>query len=181
MGRKLSIWAMCMVLVLSAGCAALDTMDKSQKGALGGAAVGALVGQLIGHNTAGTLIGTGVGLGLGYIIGNEMDKADAKSRTALKPEEKEPLAGTTWQVVSVVPKPKQEMRSVVTRFGADGTATTTKTHLDGKVEEDVESYRIVGSTLIFNKNHYVINTRFQMDGDKLYLDTGEASIVMKRI
>ena len=53
---------------------------KKQSGALAGAGVGALVGQLAGGSTQATLIGAAVGTGVGYVIGNEMDKKDAKSR-----------------------------------------------------------------------------------------------------
>src|SRR5512138_1344889 len=90
------------ILAAAPGCA-----TKKQTGALAGAGVGALLGQAIGHNTAGTLIGAGVGTGVGYLIGNEMDKKDAKSRESVKPDETSPLANTTWQLVSIVPDPKK--------------------------------------------------------------------------
>lgn len=70
---------------------------------------------------------------------------------------------------------------MVTRFRSDGSILTTKTHKDGTVEGQEKSYRIVGSTLIFSKTDPVINTRYEIDGDRLILDTGEASIVIKRI
>jgi hypothetical protein len=168
----------CMVLFLGAGCA---TMDKSEMGALGGAGVGALVGQAIGHNTAGTLIGAGVGLGLGYIIGNEADKADAKKRQKVTPAEVQPLANTTWQVISITPHPKKPFKSMVTRFDQNGMATTTTTYANGKVETDTESYRVVGSTLVINDHDYVINSRYRIEGNRMYMDTGDHSIVMQRI
>lgn len=177
-GKTFGLGVICMALLLGAGCA---TMDKSEMGALGGAGVGALVGQAIGHNTAGTLIGAGVGLGLGYIIGNEVDKSDVKKRQTPTPEEVQPLANTTWQVVSITPLPKKKFQSMVTRFNQNGTATTTTTHANGKVETDTESYRVVGATLVINKPNYVINSRFRIDGDKMYMDTGEHSIVMQRV
>ena len=169
---------LCTVLFLGAGCA---TMDKSEMGAVGGAGVGALVGQAIGHNTAGTLIGAGVGLGLGYIIGNEVDKSDAKKRQTATHEEVQPLANTTWQVVSVTPRPKKHYQSMITRFNQDGTVTTTTTLANGKVETDTESYRVVGATLVINKPNYVINSRYRIDGNKMYMDTGDHSIVMQRV
>jgi hypothetical protein len=166
------------VLVFGAGCA---TMDKSEVGALGGTGVGAIVGQAIGHNTAGTLIGAGVGLGLGYIIGNEVDKSAAKKRQTATPEEVQPLANTTWQVVSITPRPKKPFKSMVTRFNQNGTATTTTTLTNGKVETDTESYRVVGATLVINKPNYVINSRYRLEDDKMYMDTGNHSIVMQRV
>ncbi|MFA6412570.1 MAG: glycine zipper domain-containing protein [Syntrophales bacterium] len=156
-------------------------MDKSEMGALGGAGVGALVGQAIGHNTAGTLIGAGVGLGLGYIIGNEVDKSDTSKRRKATSEELQPLANTTWQVVSVTPRPKKHYQSMIARFNQDGTVTTTKTLANGKVETDTESYRVVGSTLVINDPGYIINSRYRIDGNKMYMDTGNHSIVLQRV
>ncbi|MFH1058977.1 MAG: glycine zipper domain-containing protein [Pseudomonadota bacterium] len=74
--KKMAATALLLSVVvgLGAGCA-----TKGQTGAAVGAGTGALLGQAIGGNTGATLLGTGVGLGLGYIIGNEMDKNDAKS------------------------------------------------------------------------------------------------------
>jgi uncharacterized protein YcfJ len=160
------------------GCA---SMDKAQTGGLAGAGMGALIGQAIGGNTAGTLIGTGVGLGLGYIIGNELDKQDAKQRQTVREDETRLLAGTSWKVTSINPKPKKPYTSIVTNFSPNGTVTTTTTYPDGSIKREVESFRIVGSTLIINKPDYVINSRFKIEGNRMYLDTGEHSVVMERL
>lgn len=168
----------CLTVLIVVGCA---SMDKSQTGALVGTGMGALIGQAIGHNTAGTLIGAGAGLGLGYIIGNELDKADTKQRQTAREDETRLLAGTTWKVISVNPRPKRSHTSIIATFNTNGTVTTTTTYPDGKVERDVESYRIVGTTLIINKQDYLINSRFKIEGDRMYLDTGEHSIVMERL
>ncbi|MCK9195481.1 MAG: glycine zipper domain-containing protein [Syntrophales bacterium] len=176
--KTVVLGVLCTVLLFGAGCA---TMDKSEMGAAGGAGVGALVGQAIGYNTAGTLIGAGVGLGLGYIIGNEADKADASKRKKATHEEVQPLANTTWQVVSVTPRPKKHYQSMITRFNQDGTVTTTTTLANGRVETDTESYRVVGATLVINKPNYVINSRYRIDGSKMYMDTGDHSIVLQRV
>ena len=176
--KTVGLGVLCIALLFGGGCA---TMDKSEMGALGGAGVGALVGQAIGHNTAGTLIGAGVGLGLGYIIGNEVDKSDTRKRKAVTQEEVEPLANTTWEVVSTTPRPKKHYQSMIARFNQDGTVTTTTKLANGKVETDTESYRVVGSTLVINKPNYVINSRYRIDGNKMYMDTGEHSIVLQRV
>ena len=102
--KKVS-WGVCittisLALLIGSGCE-----TKKQSGALAGAGVGALVGQLAGGSTQATLIGAAVGTGVGYVIGNEMDKKDAKSRQTVKAEETVPLANTTWQVTSIVPMP----------------------------------------------------------------------------
>lgn len=182
-GRKLisvmCVVALCSALLFSAGCE-----TKAQTGALSGAGVGALVGGLANmHGSWGAtaLIGAGVGAGLGYLIGNEADKKDAQQRQTVHEGEIKPLAGTTWQVTSIVPKPPQPFKSMISSFRQDGTVLTTVTHMDGKVETATEYYRIVGSTLVINKPDYVINSKFRMDGDTLILDNGSSSIVMQRV
>jgi hypothetical protein len=167
-----------MALVGFLGC---ESMDKGEKGGLAGAGLGAIIGQAIGHNTAGTLIGAGVGAGLGYIIGNEMDKQDATNRQKASDAETRPFANTAWQVLSITPKPKTPFQSIVSRFYPDGTMVTTKTDMDGKVTTEVESYRVVGNTLIINKPGYVINSRYRMEGNRVYIDTGDHSIVAQLI
>src|SRR5882672_954867 len=64
-------------LIMANGCA-----TKRGTGALAGGGVGALIGQAAGRSTQGTLIGAAVGTGIGYIIGNEMDKKEAKTLEA---------------------------------------------------------------------------------------------------
>lgn len=170
-----------MVIVCAVSGTGCESMNKAQIGGLSGAGVGALIGQAIGGNTAGTLIGAGVGTGLGYIIGNEMDKNDAKKRQTATAEEMRPLANTAWKVTNVTPKPKKAFTSIVARFNDNGTVTTTTTYPNGKVESDTETFRIVGSTLIINKPDYVINSRFRIEGNRMYMDTGDHSVVLHRI
>ncbi len=174
--KKIEAMGLCLAFLAMAGCA-----TQAQTGAVTGAGVGALMGQIIGGNTAGTLIGAGVGTGVGYIIGNELDKDAAMKRQHVMVEETRPLAGTTWQVVSTVPKPKQSYKSLVAHFRPDGTVVSTKTFWDDKVETDIERYRIVGSTLIVNKPDYVINARFRLEGSRMYMDTEKYSIVLQRV
>ena len=154
---------LCISLALGTGCA-----TKGQTGALAGAGTGALIGGLANmHGSWGAtaLIGAGVGAGLGYIIGNEEDKKDAERRQAITEAETRPLAGTTWQTISIVPKPEKEYKSIVASFRSDGIVVTTKTNMDGMVETTSEQYRILGSTLIVNKPGYVVNIRFRIEGD----------------
>jgi hypothetical protein len=165
-----------MLLVLSSGCE-----TKKQTGALAGAGVGALLGQAIGGNTAGTLIGAGVGTGVGYLIGNEMDKKDAKSRETVTAQETAPLANTTWQVVSVVPQPRKDVKALVIHFKPDGNAVTTRTFTDDSVKTATERYRVVGETLILNQDDYVINARFSIKGNQMVANTDKYSVVLRRV
>jgi len=166
----------CLTLFVSPGCA-----TKGQTGALAGAGVGALIGQAIGGNTAGTLIGAGVGTGVGYLIGNEMDKKDTKSRETATAQETAPLANTTWQLVSIVPQARKDVKSLVIHFKPDGTAVTTRTLTDNSVKTATERYRVVGETLIINQDDYVINARFAINGGQLIANTDKYSIVLKRV
>jgi hypothetical protein len=173
------ILGMLLSISMGAGCA-----TKGQTGAAVGAGAGALIGGLANmHGSWGAtaLIGAGVGAGVGYLIGNEQDKKDAQKREAVREDEVKPLAGTTWQVISIVPKPERVHKSIVAHFRHDGTVVTTKTNMDGKVEKLHEHYRIVGSTLIISKPDYVENAKFRMEGNKLIIDYGNGSVVMQRV
>jgi hypothetical protein len=156
----------CLTLVLSSGCASTgsgNAMNKSETGLSVGAGMGALLGQTSG--------------------GNEAGNKEARIWQATIEQDTWPLANTTWQVVSVNPKPAEPMKSKVGRFNADGTLTTTTTYWDGRtvMDADSEHYRIVGQTLIINQDDYVINATFRLDGDSLYMDTGTHSLVLERI
>ena len=182
-GKKLvsiiCIFGLVVTASLGAGCA-----TEGQKGAALGAGTGALIGGLANmHGSWGAtaLLGAGVGAGIGYLIGNEKDKKDAEKRGRATEEELIPLAGTTWQVISIVPKPQKPHKSAVSYFSHDGTAITTKTDMDGKVETTTERYRIVGSTLILSTPDYVENAKFRIEGDKLFIDYGNGSAVLQRV
>jgi hypothetical protein len=173
------VLAMLLAAALGSGCA-----TKGETGALAGAGAGALIGGLANmHGSWGAtaLIGAGVGAGVGYLIGNEEDKKDAQKRQAAQAEELKPLAGTTWQVISIVPKQEKSYKSVVSHFRHDGTIVTTKTNMNGKVETVHEQYRIVGSTLIISKPDYVENAKFMIEGDRLTIDYGNGSVVLQRV
>ena len=182
MGKAVKIGlvvVVCFALIWTSACA-----TKGQTGALTGAGVGALIGGLANmHGSWGAtaLVGAGVGAGIGYLIGNEQDKRDAAERQKATEEELKPLMGTTWQVISVNPQPKEDYKSIVVYFRPDGRVVTTKTNMDGKVETMTEWYRIVGSTLILSHTDYVENTRFKIDDDKLIIDYGNGSTVLQRI
>ena len=168
-----------VTLLFGAGCA-----TKGQTGALAGAGAGAAIGGLANmHGSWGAtaLIGAGVGAGVGYLIGNEQDKKDAAKRQSASEDELKPLVGTTWQVISINPKPEKEHKSIVAHFRPDGNVVITKTDMQGKVETSAEKYRIVGSTLILNKPDYVENTKFKIEGDRLIVDYGNGSVVLQRI
>ncbi len=170
------VTAMSLALLVGSGCE-----TKKQSGALAGAGVGALIGQVAGGSTQATLVGAAVGTGVGYVIGNEMDKKDAKSRQTVQEGETKPLANTTWQVTSIVPKPDKPVKSLVCHFKPDGIVVSTRTFEDGHVETANERYRIVGDTLIINQDNYVINARFKINGNQMIANTEKHSIVLTRV
>lgn len=177
--RTACILIVCLSLALSAGCA-----TKAQTGALAGASTGALIGGLANmHGSWGAtaLLGAGVGAGVGYLIGNEQDRRDAEMRRTATTAELRPLAGTKWRVVRIIPEPQRPYRSIVSRFRHNGTVVTTKTGMGGKRWRTMERYRIVGSTLILSRPDYVENARFDIDGDRLTIDYGNGSTVLRRI
>jgi len=174
--RSIALLALLLALAWGGGCA-----THGQTGALGGAGLGALIGQAIGHNTGATLLGVGVGAGIGYIIGNEMDKQHVQQRSYVTYQEVEPLANTSWRVVSMVPQAHPPFNSWSLHFRSDGTVVNSKVDQYGRLYEYVERYRVVGSTLILNQDDYLTNNRFRLEGYRMYLDTGEYSIVLERI
>jgi len=177
--QRMMVAMVAVTMLFGAGCA-----TKGQTGALTGAGVGAAIGGLANmHGSWGAtaLIGAGVGAGIGYLIGNEEDKKDAAKRQSASEAELKPLSGTTWLVVSIVPKPEKVHKSIVAHFRPDGHVVITKTDMQGRVETSTEKYRVVGSTLILNKPDYVENTKFKIEGDKLIVDYGNGSVVLQRI
>jgi hypothetical protein len=171
----------CLPIVMLALVEFWGCKTKEQTGALAGAGVGALIGQVAGKDTASTLIGAGIGAGVGYIIGDKADEADVKKREKAMPAELIPLAGTEWQLISVDPPPERPVKSLVARFNADGKVSTTRVFDNGKVENASEAYRVVGDTLIVNRPGYIINAKFRVEGDRMYLGAGDFSAVLQRV
>ena len=175
-----------VICVVALACAGCET--AGQTGALTGAGIGALFGQAAGGNTEATLIGAGVGTGIGYIIGNEMDKQEARNMsretrsTYYSYEETSRLAGSRWLVIDISPEDSvPEFTSKIIEFRSNGRIVTTTTRPNGTVKVDDERYRVVGSTLIINKPGYLINAKFRIDGDEMILDTDDFSAVLERM
>lgn len=174
----------CIIAVIATASLVTGCATEGQKGAAMGAGTGALIGGLANmHGSWGAtaLLGAGVGAGVGYLIGNEKDKQAAAKRQRATEEELKPLAGTTWQVISVEPKQMERYKSVVSHFGHDGIVVTTKTNMDGTVEKSSENYRIVGSTLILSTQNYVENATFKIQNNKLFIDYGNGSTILERV
>ena len=193
MRTKILVLLAC-VSILS-GCA---DMSSATKGGAGGAAAGALVGQAIGHNTAGTLIGAAVGGGLGYIVGNEMDKSKQQQQQYANqapppppqytpqpqyppPQQQDPLINSSWQVLSMSPRPQQSYQTMILRFNADGTVTTTTTYSNGAVQTATERYNMSGPNLTIYHDKYTTSSSYRIEGNRLYMYSNQYNIVMQRI
>lgn len=175
--RSLFAFAAMIILAASCGCA-----TKGRTGALAGSGVGAIIGQAAGRSTEATLIGSAVGAGVGYIIGNEMDKKEAKAMEAKGAvPDNAPLAGTSWQVKDLVRDEPLPHKSIIVEFRRDGRVITTRVLPDGEVVRDDEAYRVVGSTLIVNKPGYVINAKFRIDQNEMIVDAPKFRAVLARL
>ncbi|MEO1008063.1 MAG: YMGG-like glycine zipper-containing protein [Planctomycetota bacterium] len=178
-----------LILCVAALAAASGCQSDAQTGALVGAGIGALAGQAIGGDTESTLIGTAVGSGVGYVIGNERDKARARSLSDAQPaaaapthSDVGPLAGTRWELVSLNPSDiAGEFTSKIVEFRGTGRVITTTTWPDGRVEVADETYRVVGDTLIVNQPGYIINARYDVSGSDLTISAQEFSAVLRRL
>ena len=80
--------ASALVIVIAAPLWSCSSMNRTQKGAVGGAAAGGTIGAIIGHqsgNTAvGAIIGAAIGGAAGAYIGNYMDKQAAEMERDLE-------------------------------------------------------------------------------------------------
>ena len=176
---RISDFQLLIALCLGAAC---GCATKARTGALAGSGVGAIIGQAAGRSTEATLIGSAVGAGVGYIIGNEVDKKEAKEMEAKgKVPDNAPLAGTSWQVTDLVRDEPLPHKSIIVEFRRDGRVITTRILPDGKVVRDDEAYRVVGSTLIVNKPGYVVNAKFRIDQSEMIVEAPKVRAVLARL
>ena len=181
---SLVLAGLCMLLILISGCA-----TKGQTGALAGSGAGALIGQAVGGTTGATLIGAGIGAGIGFIVGNEMDKKEARemsqktaSANYSHTEDTEPLGGTKWKLTSLnPPDAAPAFTSKQLEFRPNGHLITTTTRADGKVETADENYRVVGDTLVINSPGYLINAKYLISGDEMIVSAEDFSMVLRRL
>lgn len=149
---------------------------------MAGGGVGAIIGQAAGRSTEATLIGAAVGTGVGYIIGNEVDKKEAKALEAQNTvPNNAPLAGTSWHVTSLVRDEPLPHRSIVLEFRNDGRVITTRTLPSGDVIRDNEAYRVVANTLVVNKPGYIVNAKYRVDGGEMIVEAPKFRAVLKRL
>jgi len=103
----------------------------------------------------------------------------AKSAPAL--EDTRPLGNTKWRLVSITPKPETSPVAVSMSFQPDGYVVETVTGGGGSTATNTFPYHIVGATLIINKKDNDTNARFRVEGNSLIMDTGECSMLLRRV
>jgi hypothetical protein len=163
-----------------------STTKSSTKGMAWGAGIGALVGGVYGRHGSDALIGAAVGTGIGYVIGNNKDKKKAQQMSAQSPDkthsETGSFAGTSWQLQDWEPKTgKETFKDKTFTFGSDGWVTTTTTNKDGRKATVRENYRVVDDTLVINRNNYIVNCKFALNGDQLTVNTSKLRAILKKI
>ena len=163
----------CATIIAIGGC-----QTRTQTGTLAGVGIGAMAGQLIGGDTKATLIGAAIGTGVGYLIGNAQDKKAAQTYDMYQ---QTPLTGTSWKVVSLVKENMPEYTSITVEFRPNGKVVTTRHEPGGTMTVTEERYRIVGNTLIINKPGYLINAKYQVQGNQMIIDCEQFRAVLERI
>jgi hypothetical protein len=96
-------------------------------------------------------------------------------------EDTRPLGNTKWRLTSITPKPERPYAAMFFNFRPDGNLVETATDKDGSLKSDTYRYHIVGSTMIISKQDKDVNARFRMDGNSLIMDTGEYSMLLRRV
>lgn len=139
------------------------------RGATTGLGIGTLIGGLAG-NREGALIGAGVGAGVGFLIGDATDQSRVEDLDEAPAADLEPLAGTEWRLQKLEADEPHDLADMTATFLRDGTVRTTKTMLDGRQETTIERYRIVGDTLIVNRDDYLMNMPFSRTDDRLSIE-----------
>ena len=176
--KSFVIYGICACFLLSLiGC-------QSNTGT--GVLVGAGLGQLIGGDTKATLIGAGIGAGAGYIIDKSKEKKAAQEKPVAQSYADStpaptPLAGTKWNVVSLVMENKPQYESITVEFRPDGIVETTRSEPGGTKTITQEKYRILENTLIIHKADYIVNATYSLHGNELIVNTEKFRAVLQRI
>jgi len=134
------------------------------------AAVGACSGGAVAKGDSTPMVSTVDGMVFQYQL--------AKSGPVR--EDTRPLGNTKWRLVSITPK-ADSRAAVFMSFQPDGYVVETATDGDGSTASNTFPYHIVGATLIINRKDNDINARFRVEGNSLIMDTGECSMLLRRV
>jgi len=152
--------------------------------------IGAIAGRGIGTTYARNAITTGVGIGkgIGFLIADEPDRAHARvlsTATAANNfthNELGPLTNTRWRVRTITPPRAADANlGMIVTFRPSGHVVTRTTLPDSTTRLVTERYRVVGDTLIINRDDFVVNAQFRIRGESLTIGAGEFVGVFDRI
>ena len=165
-----------------------------------GASTGAVVGGLLdgwGGAAAGALIGGGIGYASDHSEAKKkeqelkeqelalLEKATITSdpNTAYRPQNTNPLTGSTWRVISFVEdvKKTQDFSSLVISFPTNTKSTTLIQWADGKTESYSENYSVVGDALVLSGEGYVTNTKYSINNKQMILVTPNMRVVLEEV
>lgn len=201
----------CLVLTAAlAALAGCQTKGQTglATGAGVGAIMGQAIGRDTQGTLIGTAIGAGVGYIIGNEIDKAEAREEQRRREALRTapsyhpppaaepprqgtyippawpgstSQMQPLADTTWRVLSMSPPPRVEFLWMTVTFQPNGLVVTTKMLPSGQVLADSEQYRIVGNTLIVNDVGYLTNATWTIEGNRLMIVNQEFRTVLERV
>jgi hypothetical protein len=192
----LSLAASIAALFMLTGCGTTSTSK--------GASLGAVVGGLSG-GTRGAATGALIGGGLGYLADRADDKAAARAQsdkeaaalrqakitsnpqTAYRPDNINPLTGSTWRAISLVSDidPPGTYSSVVVTFQTNSKVTTLAIPPEGDAAVFVETYRVVDDVLIIsgkeNGEAYVVNAKFSIENQQMIVVAPGLRVVLEEV
>ena len=82
---------------------------------------------------------------------------------------------------SLVKKDMPEYTSIFVEFKPNGEIVTTRHEPGGTMTVTEERHRIAGDTLIINKAGYMINAKYQVQGNQMVVDCQQFRAVLERI
>ena len=150
--------------------------------------LGAIAGRHTGYARDTKSTGAGVGDGVGYLIADELDQTHAKALTDAtvgsnySHDELGPLTNTRWRVLSMTPENAGEgSLTMVVTFRPSGHLVTRTILPDSSSRLVTERYRVVGDTLIINRDDYIINAQYRIRGETLTIGAGDFVGVFERM
>lgn len=183
------------VIALTSLLSGCGTTSTSQ-----GASTGAVVGGLVdgwGGAAAGALIGGGIGYAVDATEAKKKDQ-ELKERelsalekstvsgdpnTAYRPENSNPLTGSTWRVISFVEDEKKtaDFSSLVISFPTNTKSTTLIQWADGRAETYGENYSVVSDALILSGKGYVTNAKYSIQDNQMILVAPNMRVVLEEV
>jgi len=150
--------------------------------------VGAIAARNMGRDRMLIQVAPDAGAGIGSLIADEQDQAhaiDLSGRTVhsnYSHGELGPLTNTRWKARSMAPsRAGGDYLMMTVMFRPSGHVVTRTTLPDSTTRLVTERYRVVGDTLIINKDDYLINAQYRIVGEELTISAGAYTGVFDRM